>query len=158
MRLAALGVLLAGLALGAGPDRLVDFDENVHRKVLTESKGQVVLFDFWATWCAPCREEMPRLVEIEQKYRSMGFRLVTVSADEPDAKQSALEFLREHGVPGPAYYKNVEDDEKLIDSIDKEWYGALPALFLYDRTGKRVESFIGETESSAIEAAINGAL
>ena len=158
MKRLALLIPLAGLAFGAGPDRLLTFNEDVHRQVLAESKGKVVLFNFWATWCAPCIKEMPLLVELERNLQPKGFRLVTVSADEPEEKGAALKLLQQHNVPAPAYLKSVEDDEKFIDAIDEHWYGALPALFLYDRTGKLIKSFIGETEMPVIKKAINGAL
>jgi hypothetical protein len=57
-------------------------------------------------------------------------------------------------VPGPAYIKRVGNDEKFIDSVDPKWSGALPALFLYDRQGRKVKSYIGETDMAALEAAV----
>jgi thiol-disulfide isomerase/thioredoxin len=150
--------LLAGSVLWAGPNELLDFNEKVHRQVLNESKGKVVLFDFWATWCAPCREEMPLLVKLQKSLPADSFRLITVSADDPKDKQAALAFLQQNDVPAPAFLKSVADDEKFIDAIDPKWYGALPALFLYDRTGKLVQSFIGETEIDKIESAIRSHL
>ncbi len=158
MKLVAALALVAVSALAAGLDQFITFNEKIHSKVLAESKGKVVLFDFWATWCAPCRAEMPLLVELEKKLRAEGFVLVTVSADEQEEQATALAFLQEHGVPPPAYFKSVTDDEKFIDAIDKSWYGALPALFLYNREGRLVKSFIGETPIAVLEKAIREAL
>jgi thiol-disulfide isomerase/thioredoxin len=147
-----------GSAAAAGPDRLLEFDERVHSSVLAAHKGKVLLIDFWATWCAPCLEELPQLVALERKLAGKGFRLVTVSADEIEDKAAALEFLQKHNVNAPAYLKQVEDDDKFINSVDSKWSGALPGLFLYDRSGKLVRSFIGETEISTIEKAIQDLL
>jgi len=153
--LAGLGVLAAA---GAGPARLEPYNAKRHREVLAENRGKVVLFDFWATWCAPCRAEMPLLVELDRKLRRRGFRLITVSADEPEDKQQALEFLRKHGAPEPAYIKDVDDDDAFINAINPDWSGALPALFLYDRSGKLVKTWIGETAIAEIEKALRGLL
>ncbi len=153
-----LAFSLAGAALAASPAGLFPFDERVHREILVKNKGSVLLVDFWATWCAPCREEMPQLVALEKKLRGRGFRLITVSADEPEDKTAALEFLRQHGVPDPAYLKNVDDDDAFITAIDKEWSGALPALFLYDRQGNLVRKFIGETKIEILERAVRDLL
>jgi hypothetical protein len=90
--------------------------------------------------------------------RSRGRVLVTVSADERETEASALQFLRKSGVRFPAYVKRVKNDEKFIDSIDTKWSGALPGLFLYDRAGHRVASFIGETDPAEIEKALESAL
>jgi thiol-disulfide isomerase/thioredoxin len=158
LRLAALGVLSVFAVAAAGPSELLDLTEKEHRRLLEENRGQVVLFDFWATWCAPCRAEMPLLVQMERRLRARGFRLITVSADEPGARQEALALLREHGVAAPAFIKSVDDDDAFINAIHPKWSGALPALFLYDRHGRLARMFIGESEISEIEAAVKALL
>jgi thiol-disulfide isomerase/thioredoxin len=151
-RLAAL-LVLAGAGWPA-PDQLLPYDEKTHQRLIAESKGRVLLIDFWATWCAPCREEMPLLVALQRKYAAKGLRLVTVSADEEEDRAAALKFLQQHQVSPPAYLKKVADDDRFITFVDKNWSGALPALFLYDRNGKLVRSFIGEADMKAVEKAI----
>ena len=144
---------LAG-ALLAQP-KLTPVDQPGYSKLVAGHKGKVVLVEFWATWCKPCRAEMPELVKLEQKLRARGFDLVTISTDEADALPGAVKVLGENHVAGPTYLRKAADDDKFCDAIDPKWGGALPALFLYDRAGKKVRSFIGETPSATIEAAIN---
>lgn len=153
MKRLALAGLLGATLVGALP-RLTPLDENVYRRMLASHKGQVLLVDFWATWCAPCLEELPRLVKLEAKYRARGLRLVPVSCDEPEDEAKALEFLNKAGVAFPGYLKRVADDEKFIVSVDPKWSGALPALFLYDRSGRLVRSFVGEADLAEVERAI----
>ena len=133
---------------------LLPLDETAFSRVLAENKGKVVLVDFWATWCDPCRAELPQLLKLERKWHDRGLVLVTVSADSADQEQAALQFLERSGVRFPAFIKQVKDDEAFINAVDKKWSGALPALFLYDRSGRRVTSFVGEVEISDIEHAI----
>jgi len=137
-----------------GAAQLTSIDESGFQALVASHKGRVVLYDFWATWCAPCREELPQLLRLEAKLRSRGFELLTVSADEPEQAAAAEKIVRQFGVRGPAYRKQAASDERFINSIDPKWSGALPALFLYDRAGQKVRSFIGETEMSALEAAV----
>jgi thiol-disulfide isomerase/thioredoxin len=144
----------AAAACAAGPDRLAPLDESSYRQLLDSNRGKVVLIDFWATWCAPCRDEMPRLVKLETSLREQGLRLITISADEPEDEAQARKFLQRQKAPSPAFLKRVKNDEKFIDSIDAQWSGALPALFLYDRAGRKARSFIGETDIKELEAAI----
>ncbi|MCS6953053.1 MAG: TlpA disulfide reductase family protein [Bryobacterales bacterium] len=151
-RLAFVGLVAA--ATGAATARLAPLDEKIYRQVLASYRGQVVLVDFWATWCAPCLEELPQLVKLEAKYRSRGLRLVPVSCDEPEDEGKALAFLRKAGVSFPGYLKRVADDEKFIVSVDPKWSGALPALFLYDRRGRLVRSFVGEADLNEVEKAV----
>lgn len=145
---------LVGAALVGAPLRLTPLDENVYRRMLASHKGQVLLVDFWATWCAPCLEELPHLVKLEAKYRSRGLRLVPVSCDEPEDEGKALEFLRRAGVSFPGYLKRVADDEKFIVSVNPKWSGALPALFLYDRSGRLARFFVGEADLTEVERAV----
>ena len=147
--------LLCGFAAIAGAQaKLTPVDEPGYVKLVAAHKGRVVLVDFWATWCKPCRAEMPELVKLEQRLRAKGFDLVTISADEPDAQANALKVLKEDGVPGTTYWKKASDDDQFNNAIDPKWGGALPAVFLYDRAGKKVKSFIGETSVKDLEAAI----
>jgi len=131
--------------------QLPPIDEAGYGSLLGSHRGKVLLVNFWATWCAPCREEMPGLVELEKKLRRRGFVLVTISADEPEQERSVVEFLAQHGVRPPAYLKRAADDAAFISAVSGEWSGALPALFLYSRRGRLARSFIGETSAREIE-------
>lgn len=147
-------LLAASVATAAAPDRLQPLDEGGFRAAVAAHKGKVVLFDFWATWCEPCREELPRLAALAARLRERGLVLVTISADEPEQEADALALLRRSGAGGPAFVKRPRNDEDFINFIDPKWSGALPALFLYDRQGKRAATFIGETADAEIEAAV----
>ena len=82
--------------------------------------------------------------------------MITISADEPDHKAAAEKFIQKFGVQGPAYLQaKPTSDDHFINAIDPKWSGALPALFLYDKSGHKVRSFIGETDMAALEAAIH---
>jgi thiol-disulfide isomerase/thioredoxin len=147
-------ILLAASALPlAAQQPLTPLDEAGYRKTVAAAKGKVVLVDFWATWCVPCREEMPKLVALANKYKGK-LELITVSADEPDQAKGAAAFIAKQGAPLPAYIKRVKDEDRFMKSLDPQWSGALPALFLYDRQGRQAKSFIGETDMPALEAAL----
>jgi thiol-disulfide isomerase/thioredoxin len=133
---------------------LTPLDETGFQKLVDSHKGKVVLYEFWATWCAPCRKDMPELIRLQAKLRSQGFELISISADEPEQDAAAEKILKQLAAPGPLYRKQAKDDDNFINSIDRKWNGALPALFLYDKNGRKVQSFIGETEMSVVEAAI----
>ncbi len=152
MKQAVLFILVLATAVSAAAvDKLIPVDEAAYQKLVASHKGRVLLVDFWATWCEPCRKEMPALVKLQQ---SRKFQLVTISADEPEQEAGAKTFLTKNGVADPVYVRRAKDDDKFINSVDPKWSGALPALFLYDKTGKKVRSFVGETPLKDIEAAL----
>ena len=159
MRLSIALALLGALA-GSLPAQapLRPLDEKGYAQLVASHRGAVLVVDFWATWCSPCREEMPLLVQFARKYRGQGLRLVTVSCDEPEDGAKAAQFLAEHRASEAAYIKRVTDDERFINTVDGKWSGALPALFIYDRAGRPVRSFIGETDMSALEQAVRKVL
>jgi thiol-disulfide isomerase/thioredoxin len=133
---------------------LAPINEAGFQKLVESHKGKVVLYDFWATWCAPCRAEMPQLAGLADKFRARGFQVVTISADDREHKAAAEKFIQMFRVEGPAYIKQTDDDDRFMNAIDAKWNGALPALFLYDKSGHKVRSFIGETEMPVLETAL----
>ena len=146
---------MMALPLLAAAQPLTSVDEAGFQKLVQSQKGSVLMVDFWATWCKPCRAEMPQLVKLAAKLKEKGVKMVTISADEPEAEATARKFLAEMGAAAvPSYVKRPKDDDKFINAIDPKWQGALPALFLYDRTGKKVRAFIGESSMAEVEAAI----
>lgn len=148
-------LLAAALALALGAQaKLIPLDENAYHGLVKQQAGKVVLVDFWAGWCEPCREEMPALVKLARRYGPQGLQFLTVSIDSPAELAYAEKFLRSRNVPFPSYYKSAKKDEDFINSVDPLWSGALPALFFYSREGKLVRSYIGETEAATVEAAI----
>jgi thiol-disulfide isomerase/thioredoxin len=146
--------MAALLVSAAVPNKLLPVDEAGYTKTLAARKGKVVLVNFWATWCEPCRQEMPALAKMAAALKAQGFELVTISADEPEDEKDAVAFLVKAQIQEPAYLKKVKNDDAFITQIDPKWSGALPALILYDRTGKKVKTWVGETDLKELEAAV----
>lgn len=148
-------VLLFLMTLPLAAQTLTTVDEAGYQKLVSSQKGSVLVVDFWATWCKPCRAEMPQLVKLQEKLKAKGVKMITISADEPEAEGTAKKFLADAGAMAvPAYIRRAKDENKFINLIDPKWQGALPALFIYDRTGRKVRAFIGESSMADVEAAI----
>ncbi len=149
-RRSLLAVAPAALAFQA--DKLIAVDESGYAKLVAGQKGKVLLVNFWATWCQPCRKEMPALAKMAARLAAKGMVLATVSADEPEDEATARAFVRQAGIKGPSYLKQVKNDDEFIASLDPKWSGALPAMAIYDRTGKKVRVVIGEADLAKVEA------
>jgi thiol-disulfide isomerase/thioredoxin len=149
---AACAALFPATTLSAAA--LKPVDEAAYVKMVAASKGKVVLVNFWATYCVPCRKEMPALVGMQQRLAAKGFQLITVSADEPEQEKDAAAFLDKAKVAAPFYVRRAKDDDKFVNSLDPKWSGALPASFLYNRQGKKVKAYFGEVNLTQLEADI----
>jgi peroxiredoxin len=95
---------------------------------LAEQRGQVVLVNFWATWCGPCRQEMPHLNRLYDRYRSAGFVLLGVNID--DDPRAAAELAAKLGVQFPVL---LDTDKRVSRAYDMS---AMPATLLIDRDGR----------------------
>jgi len=95
---------------------------------LAQYKGNVVMINFWASWCGPCRQEMPLLESIYKKYNKMGFTLIGVNV-EPDSN-AANEWLKATPVSFPILYDRDSKVSKLYD------VAGMPSTVIIDRSGK----------------------
>ena len=118
---------------------------------LSDFRGKAVLLNFWATWCGPCKIEMPWFVELQQKYGSQGLQVVGVAMDDA-SKEDIAKFAKQMGVNYPV----LIGKEAVGDS-----YGGIPALpetFFIGRDGKVVDKILGLRGKAEIEDAIKKAL
>ncbi len=123
------------------------------RKVsLSDYKGKAVLINFWATWCAPCKLEMPWFVDLHKQYAPQGFEILGVSEDEPKDRPQIGKFAEKIGVNYPIL---VGDD-----ASSKAYGGVefLPTSYYVGRNGKIVEETAGLASRDEIEANIKKAL
>ncbi|MEW6434140.1 MAG: TlpA disulfide reductase family protein [Myxococcota bacterium] len=120
---------------------------------LSALRGNVVLVDFWATWCPPCREEMPYLVKLAKQYEGQGVRLVAVSNDDLDEQKEAVGHFVE-GLPALKPFVAFGTPEVSAGYLVR----ALPTLYVIDRQGHIVASETGQASEAQIERWIEKAL
>jgi len=144
-----LTLLLIGCYSGSRPGHIgtnaPDFTvQDSDRKVtLSDLRGQIVVLNFWATWCPPCVEEMPSLVNLQQRMKAQGITVLAVSVDQDESAYH--KFLKQYGVN----LLTVRDpDEK-----SKNLYGTvkIPETYIIDRNGVLRRKFIGAVDWSEPE-------
>jgi thiol-disulfide isomerase/thioredoxin len=114
-----------------------------------------LLVNYWATWCDPCRDEFPDLVKIDKQYGPQGLEFIAITLDDlADLKTAVPKFLRLMNAKMPVYLLNVVDPEPTINSVDRDWGGALPATFLYNNKGEVVYKHFGRIKTDELRAAI----
>jgi len=128
------------------------------KKIIKERNNKFLLINVWATWCIPCREEFPDLVKLQSKYENQ-FDFLGLSADyKEDVNDKILPFIKQNKVNFPNYISGFMKDEDLINFLNKNWSGALPATFIYDKSGKQIKVFDGKQSYDTFEKAINSIL
>jgi len=125
------------------------------QQLLKRNDGRPLLVNYWATWCDPCRDEFPDLVKIDKDYRAKGLDFIAISLDDlADIKTAVPKFLRQMNAKMPVYLLNVADPEPVINGVDREWGGAMPATFLYNNKGEVVYKHFGRIKTDELRSAI----
>ncbi|MBI3076580.1 MAG: TlpA family protein disulfide reductase [Deltaproteobacteria bacterium] len=147
-----LGLLVLAQLSAAGQDPPTNFAlKNLKGELvrLSDFRGSVVLLNFWATWCVPCKEEIPHLVELDHEYRGKGLRVVGVSFDArldkvpPFVAQMKMEYPILMGTP----------------KLAEEWgIRGIPMSFLLNREGKVCRLYAGPRSKAAFEQDIRAIL
>ncbi len=123
----SLGTAEAAAVPGPAPDFTLKSLSGKNLK-LSEMAGNVVLINFWASWCGPCREEMPLLNRLHNKYRPLGFTVLGVNVEEQS--DMARGFLKDFPVDFPILLDNKNQVSKLYQVV------AMPTTVVVDRDGK----------------------
>jgi thiol-disulfide isomerase/thioredoxin len=137
--------LASGLAGGQTSRVSGELDAAGLRERLASEKGRVVLLNFWATWCDPCREEFPDLNRLQKAYESRGLRVLGITTDFDRQMPQVEKFLAAQKPSFPNYHKKSGGDDQLfIEAVDRSWGGELPFSVLYGRDGHKVKTLSGK--------------
>jgi thiol-disulfide isomerase/thioredoxin len=158
LRLLVLGAVVSvlGCSGGASPDAepkeiiapdftLLDLQGNQVR--LADFHGEVRLIDFWATWCAPCKEEIPMMNELQQTYGDAGFRILAIT-------EESAEIVSDFVKAKPMNYTNLVGPEEYEEIASQYGVFSLPTAFLVDGEGRIVADFRGTKSRKALEGKI----
>ncbi|MBV4357611.1 TlpA family protein disulfide reductase [Pinibacter aurantiacus] len=119
-------------------------DNNGVMQGLEQYKGKYVLIDFWASWCGPCRQAIPKVKELYEKYKDKGLDIVSVSID--DSKKAWAKAMEEEGMP----WKQLLSPDKNA-TMKNFLFSGIPTIYLIDKQGKIVSKYTGFSADSAKE-------
>jgi thiol-disulfide isomerase/thioredoxin len=125
------------------------------RSVLSDYQGRILILDFYATWCAPCRESIPHLVALQRRFAAQGLQVVGLNVGGADDRVKVASFTKEFAVAYPTGFP-----DKAISDLFLSDDATIPQTFVFDRKGKLLKRFIGYDASlpQRVEEAIQVAL
>jgi thiol-disulfide isomerase/thioredoxin len=123
-------------------------------ELLKNKSDKLRLINFWATWCLPCIEEFPELIEINRNFRKRSFEMVTVSMDVPAKNEAVLKFLKKSYASTTNFHFSSDDKYALIDAVDKDWPGSLPYTIIVEPGGNILYKKLGVIDPSEVRKII----
>lgn len=137
--------------LGKAPDFSLKRARDGKEVKLSDYKGKVRIVDFWATWCPPCKAEIPDFISLQKQYQKQGLEVIGVSVDRggPDVVN---QFAKEHGIN----YTSLMASEEAVAA-----YGGIrgiPTTFVIDRQGNIVKKYVGQVSKDQFEKEIKALL
>jgi thiol-disulfide isomerase/thioredoxin len=114
--------------------------------ILSDYRGKVLVLDFYATWCGPCRQSVPHLIELQRRYEKDGLKIVGLNVGGPDDQERVSDFARELGIQ----YTLALPDDALISLLLSD-SNSIPQTFIFDRNGELMKRFIGYGPASENE-------
>jgi thiol-disulfide isomerase/thioredoxin len=120
--------------------------DNHQRAQLSDYKGKVVVLDFYATWCEPCRAETPRLVQLQRQYAEQGLQVIGLNVGGEDDREQVPAFAKQFGISYPLAFPDDEFADAYLGDNQN-----IPQALVFDRSGNMVKRFVGYSESSGAE-------
>lgn len=135
-------------------DEMVDFkwNENGKEMKLSDYKGKVILLNFWATWCPPCRKELPDLSTLSTELNGKDFKLIGVSVD--DNQEVLNNFLKTNKLSYTVLFEPNELVQKYMSAAGQN-QNVVPQTYIIDKNGKVVEAIMGSRSKSDFLSIIN---
>jgi len=123
------------------------------RSVVSEYRGKVLVLDFYATWCGPCRETIPNLVALQRRHNAEGLRVVGLNVGGPDDLSQVSSFAKEFSIQYPLAVPDADLSQLLLGNVD-----AIPQTFVFDRNGQLVKRFVGAPSNEVFNSIVERTL
>lgn len=133
-----------------------EIDDSALSNIIKDRKGKVLFINVWATWCAPCIEEFPDIVRVSEHYKDKDVDFLSLNVDMSSQVDSmVIPFMKTFNADFTVYNIKEKNAEKVINILNPEWNGAIPATFIFDKTGSRRIFIIGSEKFNNFSSAID---
>lgn len=120
------------------------------KDIIKKQNSPVVLVNFWASWCEPCKLEFPMILELQEKYAARGLKVIFVSIDETADFPAAEAFLKSQKTPVMSFVKGAQS-LSLVSDLNPTWHGAVPMTLLFGPDMKILDSWEGNADFKEFE-------
>jgi thiol-disulfide isomerase/thioredoxin len=167
--LISLGAGLPGFAQSSGagkpaahtgkPADPVLVDLAGYQQLLAKYRGKPLVVNFWATWCEPCRDEYPMMVELAKQFKPQGVEVVGIDMDDESDMNLVRRFLVKMAPGFPNYRQKPGIDlDRFYDGVNPQWKGTMPQTMFYGKDGNVVGFFLGSRPRPQFEQAFRATL
>jgi thiol-disulfide isomerase/thioredoxin len=130
-----------------------------YQQVLAKYRGKPLVVNFWATWCEPCREEYPMIVDLAKQFKSQGVEVIGVDMDDESDMNLVRRFIARMQPPFTNYRQKPGIDlDRFYDGVNPQWKGTMPQTIFYGRDGSVVGFFLGSRPRPEFEQAFRATL
>jgi thiol-disulfide isomerase/thioredoxin len=144
-------------AAGSADPPLIDLAG--YRQLLAKYKGKPLVVNFWATWCEPCRDEYPMIVELAKEFKPQGVSVIGVDMDDESDMNLVRRFIARTQPQFPNYRQKPGIDlDAFYDGVNPEWKGTMPQTIFYGRDGQILGFFLGTRPQPVFEQAFRATL
>jgi thiol-disulfide isomerase/thioredoxin len=130
-----------------------------YQQLLAKYRGKPLVVNFWATWCEPCRDEYPLIVDLAKQFKPQGVEVVGVDMDDESDMNLVRRFIARTQPPFPNYRQKPGIDlDRFYDGVNPQWKGTMPQTIFYGRDGNVVGFFLGSRPRAQFEQAFRSTL
>jgi thiol-disulfide isomerase/thioredoxin len=130
-----------------------------YQQLVAKHRGKPLVVNFWATWCEPCRDEYPLIVELAKEFKSQGVTVLGIDMDDDSDMNLVRRFIAKNQPPFPNYRQKPGIDlDGFYNGVNPQWKGTMPQTIFYGRDGNIVGFFLGTRPRAEFEQAFRATL
>ena len=147
----------SGKAAASADPPLIDLAG--YQQLLAKHRGKPLVVNFWATWCEPCRDEYPLIVDLAKEFKPQGIAVLGIDMDDDSDMNLVRRFIAKNQPPFPNYRQKPGIDlDGFYNGVNPQWKGTMPQTIFYGRDGNIVGFFLGTRPRAEFEQAFRATL
>jgi len=140
------------------PYKVPELDSTKLGQLISSRNGRALFINVWATWCKPCIQEFPELVQIFNEYKSRNIDFVSLSVDQPEDDSIVVSTVKKFKAGFNVFIAAEKQNDQIINILNRNWSGEVPATFIYNGSGKQEKIILGARNFDFFKNSIDSVL